>query len=251
MSPRDQKDTLVKYIRKISVICRTFIPDLDLPEISQENIEASLELLKTDILRLRSSVKKHSLPYCCVSILYQLTSLVLDDNSLTGNFLNTLVYIKPVLYAVNMITPASEDENLLDALDHSSRARSLLKFRKRNHRNNSEEGNTVAMMNFLNRLDQLDRELMIIRDLMIMEISRADSIRERMNTLRKQMSRLHIALNDPINDSLSSNSSLDTSEEIVEIMENNNVVRREGEKEMGDVDDYEEEELILSELITS
>ena len=42
-----------------------------------------------------------------------------------------------------------------------------------------------------------------------------------------------------------------TSGESLEIMENNNVVRREGEKEKGDLDEYEEEELILSELITS
>jgi len=252
MSLRDEKETLVKYMRKISVICRTFTPDLTVPDITPENLEPSLRLLKRDILSLRSSVKKHTLPHCCVSILYQLTSLVLDDWSLAGNFLNTLVYIKPVLYAVNMITPAHEDENLLDAMDHATRARSLLKFRKRNLKNNSEDVDSVVKINFLNRLDQLDRDLMILRDLTIMEISRADSITERMTMLRRQMSRLHITMTDMADTSFSSCSSLNTSEELGE---NNNVQKRNGEKEKrGEVDEEEEEEEeeeILSELITN
>ena len=237
MSLQKEKENFVKYIKKLSLIAKTFIPDLEPPDITLDSLEVSLQLLKTDILNLRRDVKKHSLQHCCVSILYQLTALILEDKSLSEVFLNSLVYVRPVLYAVNMITPAHGEENLLDAMDHANRARALLKFRKRNRKNNPEKVDTVTEMNFLNRLDQLDRDLQILKDLIMMEITQYSSVLERMR--KWHLNDLTIA-----DSSFSSSSSLNMS---LEHGDNNNVARKDGDKEKEREDDEDGD---LPDLIT-
>ena len=83
---------------------------------------------------------------------------------------------------------------MLDGLDNSSRARASLKFRKRNINNNSEEVDSLAQLNFLNRLDQLDRELQILRDLIMIEMTQSRSMRDRMKKWKRHM--MELTMND-------------------------------------------------------
>ena len=190
-----ERDYLVKYLKKIPEITTSFIPNVELPKVSLEDLEQSLEVLKTELLSKRGTgTKKHSLPHCAVSILYQVTSLVLEDINLVQGLSNIKVYLKPVIHAVNTVTPVKQKENMLNALDYASRARSALKFRKRNINNNSEEVDKLNLLNFLNRLDQLDRELQILRDLIMIEMTQSRSMRDRMRKWRHHM--MELTMND-------------------------------------------------------
>ena len=85
---------------------------------------------------------------------------------------------------------------MVDGLDYASRSRSFLKFRKRNLNNNSEEADSLAQLNFLNRLDQLDRELQIMRDLIMIEMTQSSTMRERMRKWRRHMIVMEASMND-------------------------------------------------------
>ena len=183
-----ERDYLLKYLKKIPEITGIFIPNVELPKVSAEDLEGSLEVLKAELLLKRNEgTKKHTLSHCAVSLLYHVTSLVLEDINLVKGLSNIKVYLKPVIHSVTTITPAKQKENMVVGLDYSSRARASLKFRKRNLNNNSEEVDKLAQLNFLNRLDQLDRELQIMRDLIMIEMTLSNSMRDRMRKWRRHM----------------------------------------------------------------
>ena len=240
-----EKDYLLKYLRKIPEITNSFIPNVELPRVSPD-LERSLEVLKAELLSKRGSgTKKHTLPHCAVSILYQVTSLVLEDINLVKGLSNIKVYLKPVIHAVNTVTPVRQKENMLDGLDYSSRARASLKFRKRNLNNNSEEADNLAQLNFLNRLDQLDRELQILRDLIMIEMTQSRSMRDRMRKWRHHM--MDLTMND-LNMSESSSCCSDSEDPLNDtlgelvISRNNNATSRDKEKEKEKSPTEEEEE---------
>ena len=81
MASQKQKETLLKYIKKISDTSKFFIPELELPEVLGGSLEEDLGQLKKEILRFIPKVPQHqqSLVQVCVTVLYQLTSLILDD----------------------------------------------------------------------------------------------------------------------------------------------------------------------------
>ena len=192
-----ERDYLLKYLRKIPELTSVFIPNVELPKVSPDDLEQSLEVLKSELLVKRSSgTKKHTLTHCGVSILYQVTSLVLEDIKLVRGLSNIKVYLKPVIHAVTTITPVKQKDNMVEGLDYASRSRASLKFRKRNLNNNAEEVDQLAQLNFLNRLDQLDRELQIMRDLIMIEITQSSSMRERMRKWRRHMMEMEVAVND-------------------------------------------------------
>ena len=192
-----ERDYLLKYLKKIPELTNVFIPNVELPKVSPDDLEQSLEALKSELLAKRSTgTKKHTLTYCGVSILYQVTSLVLEDIKLVRGLSNIKVYLKPLIHAVTTITPVKQKDNMVEGLDYASRSRASLKFRKRNLHNNAEEVDQLAQLNFLNRLDQLDRELQIMRDLIMIEMTQSSSMRDRMRKWRRHMMEMEVTMND-------------------------------------------------------
>ena len=215
-----ERDYLLKYLKKIPEITNNFIPNVELPRVSSDDLEQSLEVLKAELLTKRcGGTKKHTLSHCAVSILYQVVSLVLEDINLARSLSNIKVYLKPVVLAVTTVTPAKQKDNMVDGLDHANRARSSLKFRKRNLNNNPETEDRLAQLNFLNRLDQLDRELQILRDLVLIEMTQSSSMRDRMRKWRRHM--MEVTMNDLTrSDSSSCCSDLDPEDTLNETLGN-------------------------------
>merc|ERR1712150_71140 len=147
-------------------------------------------------IKRSGGTKKHTLSHCAVSILYQVVSLVLEDINLARGLSNIKVYLKPVILAVTTVTPVKQKDNMMGGLDYAGRARSSLKFRKRNLNNNSEEVDQLAQLNFLNRLDQLDLELQNMRDLIMIEMTQSSSMRDRMRKWRRHMMEMEVTMND-------------------------------------------------------
>jgi len=111
-------------------------------------------------------------------LLFLTASLGLEDAEISGSWHNYLTYLDPVLVAINHLViacgagkavPPSE-EVLFTALDFTSLAREALRARRRNVNNNPAD--MVARLNFLNRLDQLERGLLAGKDWLMMTLVR-------------------------------------------------------------------------------
>ena len=81
MASQEQRETLIKHMKQISDISKFFIPELEQPVVSGGSLEEGLQLLKKEILKGRPRVSQHqqSLAKGCITVLYQLTSTILDD----------------------------------------------------------------------------------------------------------------------------------------------------------------------------
>ena len=111
-------------------------------------------------------------------LLFLTTSLGLEDAEISGSWHNFLTYLDPVLVAINHLVIAGgadkavppSEEVLFTALDFTSLARETLRARRRNVNNNPAD--MVARLNFLNRLDQLERGLLAAKDWLMMTLVR-------------------------------------------------------------------------------
>jgi len=163
-----------KLLTRLSLLTtcgQTFIPDLPgLGSITSPS--TSLSLLKT---RFSSSLRgspRNSLAYCGASVLYQITSLLLDDHALTGHYGNGLAYLDITLASLQCL---STTDSLYLCVEYLSKARNSLKQRIRNLNNKQLDTDRIKRLNFLNRVEQLDQAMVALREVLLISIMRQHS----------------------------------------------------------------------------
>eukprot|EP00092_Neocalanus_flemingeri_P019124 GFUD01020715.1.p1 GENE.GFUD01020715.1~~GFUD01020715.1.p1 ORF type:complete len:265 (+),score=107.31 GFUD01020715.1:51-845(+) len=132
----------------------------------------SLSLLKTQFSSSLPTLPRHSLSHCSVSVLYQLTALLMDDHSLTGHYGNCLSYLDLTLSSLQCLPRGS----LYLCVEFLSKARDSLKHRKRNINNRLLDTEELMRLNFLNRMEQLDQAMVVLREVLLVSIVRQHTI---------------------------------------------------------------------------
>ena len=103
----------------------------------------------------------------CLTVLYQLICLVLDDVKISSSkFNNCLIYTRDV---INILSSMNLDQSYcIEAIESVSRARGRLLARRRNLCNNQDQKDFVMRMNFLNTLNDLETSLVSLKEMMLM-----------------------------------------------------------------------------------
>jgi hypothetical protein len=107
-----------------------------------------------------------------MSVLHHLTSLLLDDHSLTGHYGNCLTYLEPTLSSLQCLPSGS----LYRCAEFMAKARSSARHMKRNINNRISDSDELKRMNFLNRVEQLDQAIVAMREVLLISIIRQHTI---------------------------------------------------------------------------
>jgi len=146
------------------------LPTLDPPTLS--TIPTSLIIFKTQVYSSFSITPHHTLAYCSMSVLHHLTSLLLDDYSLTGHYGNCLTYLDLTLTSLQCLPSGS----LYRCAEYMAKARDSVRHRKRNINNRITDSDEIMRMNFLNRVEQLDQAMVAMREVLLISIIRQHTI---------------------------------------------------------------------------
>ena len=151
----------------------TIIPTLPtLDPASSTSLTTSLSMFKTQVYSSLSTTPHHTLSYCSMSVLHHLTSLLLDDHSLTGHYGNCLTYLDPTLSSLQCLPSGS----LYRCAEFMAKARDSVRHRKRNINNRITDSDEIKRMNFLNRVEQLDQAMVAMREVLLISIIRQHTI---------------------------------------------------------------------------
>jgi len=173
-----EEGELERLLQKLLKIGQRFLANLAVPRPACSPVELLAELREHLRPGLDRSGTRQAQVQLALRLLFLTASLGLEDAEISGSWHNYLTYLDPVLVAINHLViacgagkavPPSE-EVLFTALDFTSLAREALRARRRNVNNNPAD--MVARLNFLNRLDQLERGLLAGKDWLMMTLVR-------------------------------------------------------------------------------
>ena len=133
---------------------------------------SSLSLLKSQFSSSLPSLSHYSLTYCGVSVLYQITALLIEDHALTGHYSNCLSYLDLTLASLQCLPTTG---SLYLCVEYLSKARDSLKRRIRNINNKQIDTDRIKRFNFLNRVEQLDQAMVALREVLLVSIMRQHS----------------------------------------------------------------------------
>ena len=128
---------------------------------------SSLSLLKSQFSSSLPSLSHYSLTYCGVSVLYQITSLLIEDHALTGHYSNCFSYLDHTLASLQCLPTTG---SLYLFVDRLSEARDSLKHRIMNINNKQLDTDHIKRLNFLNRVEQLDQAMVALREVLLVSI---------------------------------------------------------------------------------
>ena len=173
---------LLNRLPWLSSCGKALLPNLPpLGSLSTLAPTTALFLLKTQFSSSLLSLPRHSLIYSSVSVLQQLTSLLMEDRSITGHYGNCLSYLDLTLTSIQCLPSGS----LYLSIEYLSKARDSLKHRKRNICNRLMVSDEVKKFNFLNRVEQLDQAMVALREVLLVTIIRQQTSRDQLDIINR------------------------------------------------------------------
>jgi len=144
----------------------------------QGDDEASMANLRSQLYTAMMGMKAGSTRRAGVSMLESLASLALEDRRGGGSWGNSAVYLDRGVVALHSMSTMST--NYILTLDLLARTRSSIKARQASvggvaggkAREGRERGRE-ARNNLLNRLDQVDRSIEVVRDALVLSLTRS------------------------------------------------------------------------------
>ena len=143
---------------------QTIIPTLPTLDPPSSTLTTSLTMFKTQVYSSLSTSPHHTLSYCSMSVLHHLTSLLLDDHSLTGHYGNCLTYLDPTLSSLQCLPSGS----LYRCAEFMAKARDSVRHRKRNINNRITDSDEVKRMN----LSSWTSHVVAMREVLMISIIR-------------------------------------------------------------------------------
>ena len=157
---------------------QNLVPTMSTSSIIQEDLAASLTVFKANVASSLSTIPHHSIVYCGVAVLHNLTSLIGEDFAITGHYGNCLRYLDLSIASLQCLPSGS----MYRCVEYMAKARDSVRHRKRNINNKVIELDEIKRMNFLNRVDQLDQAMVALREMLLITI-----VRQHRSTRQHQM----------------------------------------------------------------
>ena len=159
----------IKLLNRLSLLStcgQAFIQSLP-PIGSITSTTSTLSLLKSQFSSSLLGLPHYSLTYCGVSVLYQISSLLIEDHAPTGHYSNCLSYLDLTLASLQCLPTTC---SLYLCVEYLSKARDSLKRRIRNINNKQIDTDRIKRLNFLNRVEQLDQAMVALREVLLVSI---------------------------------------------------------------------------------
>jgi len=132
---------------------------------------ASMASLRTQLYTAMLGMKAGSMRRAGVSMLESLASLALEDRRVGGSWGNSAVYLDRGVVALHSM--ATMATNYILTLDLLARTRSSIAARRASLGGPAREKGREARNNLLNRLDQVDRSIEVVRDALVLSLTRS------------------------------------------------------------------------------
>ena len=165
---KDEDDTrkILKRVPKFVSVAELLGSTVEMAMTETANVSLTMMSLKSQLHRGMLGMHSGSLKRASVSLLESLASLALEDHLLTGQWENCLGYLDCGLAALQALPETSCGLSL----EQLATAKDSVRVRRCNMSNLMDSGD--KRNNFLNRLDQVDQAIRLLREILLLKLVR-------------------------------------------------------------------------------